>query len=190
VTDQDLHLLGLILERGRALTIGVNKWDNLESAHRRKIEGQIARKLQFVPYAKVTYISALHGSGIDDLLSSAFTAFRDAGKTLPTPRLNEILQQAMIAHAPPLVGGRRLRLRYAHQGGRYPPLIIIHGGRAERVPDRYQRYLANAFRQALRLEGTPLRLEFRAGDNPFAGRRNVLTRRQLKHRERVVRHRR
>jgi len=190
VTDQDLHLLGLILERGRALAIGVNKWDNLDPAQRRKIEGQIARKLQFVAYAKVTYISALHGSGIDDLLATAFAAYRDAGKTLPTPRLNDILQQAVMAHAPPIVAGRRLRLRYAHQGGRYPPLIVIHGGRAERVPDRYQRYLANAFRQALKLEGTPLRLEFRGGENPFAGRRNVLTRRQLKHRQRVVRHRR
>jgi GTP-binding protein len=190
LTDQDLHLLGIVLERGKALTIGVNKWDHLEPARRREIEGQVRRRLPFVSFARISYVSALHGSGIDGLLRDALDAYRAAGQTFSTPRLNEILARAVTAHAPPIVAGRRLRLRYAHQGGRYPPLIVIHGGRAERVPDRYQRYLANAFRQALKLEGAPLRLEFRSTENPFAGRRNVLTRRQVKHRERVARHRR
>jgi len=190
ITDQDLHLLGVILERGKALTIGVNKWDHLEPSHRRMIEGQVERKLQFVSFARISYVSALHGSGIDGLLAAALTAYRAAGQSFTTPRLNEILERAVAAHAPPIVAGRRLRLRYAHQGGRYPPIIVIHGGRAERVPDHYRRYLTNAFRQALKLEGAPLQLQFRGTENPFAGRRNVLTRRQTKRRQRVMRHRR
>ncbi len=190
LTDQDLHLIGVALERGKALTVGVNKWDHLDSSQRRKIEGQIQRRLQFVSFARVSYISALHGSGIDGLLGAALAAYRAAGQAFSTPRLNEILATALAAHAPPMVAGRRLRLRYAHQGGRYPPVIVIHGGRADRISDHYRRYLTNAFRQALRLEGTPLRLEFRGTENPFAGRRNVLTRRQVKRRQRVVRHRR
>lgn len=190
ITDQDLHLLGLVVERGRALTIGVNKWDHLSRAQRRDIEAQIERKLQFVSYVRVSFISALHGSGIDTLLEAALAAHRAAGKTFPTPQLNEILDRAVTAHPPPVVAGRRLRLRYAHQGGRYPPVIVIHGGRTERIPAHYRRYLTNTFREILGLEGAPLRLEFRAGENPFAGRRNVLTRRQLKRRQRIMRHRR
>jgi len=190
ITDQDLHLLGLVLERGKALTIGVNKWDHLDVARRRIVEGQVERKLPFVSFARVSYVSAKHGSGIDGLIGAALAAFRAAGATFPTPRLNEILERALAAHAPPIVAGRRLRLRYAHQGGRHPPIIVVHGGRAERVPTSYRRYLTNAFREALDLEGAPLRLEFRSADNPFAGRRNPLTRRQVKRRQRVMRHRR
>lgn len=190
ITEQDLHLLGLILERGRAVTLGINKWDHLGLDRRRAIEGQAERKLQFASFARVSYISALHGSGIDGLLSAALDAYRAAGLSFATARLNEILGRAVAAHPPPIVAGRRLRLRYAHQGGRYPPIIVVHGGRAERLPDRYRRYLANAFRQALGLEGTPLKLELRGTENPFEGRRNPLTRRQLKRRQRVIRHRR
>jgi len=190
LTEQDSHLLGLVLERGRALTIGVNKWDHLPSSRRREIEAQIERKLQFVAFARVSFISALHGSGIDGLLEAALAAHRAAGKSFSTPHLNEILDRALTAHPPPVVAGRRLRLRYAHQGGRHPPVIIIHGGRTERIPAHYRRYLTNTFRDVLGLEGAPLRLEFRAGENPFAGRRNVLTRRQVKRRQRIMRHRR
>ena len=190
ITEQDLHLIGLVVDRGRALTIGVNKWDHLSRAHRSDVERQIERKLQFVSFVRVSFISALHGSGIDTLLEAALAAYRAAGKTFSTPRLNEILERAVTAHPPPVVAGRRLRLRYAHQGGRYPPVIVIHGGRTERIPAHYRRYLTNTFREILGLEGAPLRLEFRAGENPFAGRRNVLTRRQLKRRQRIMRHRR
>ncbi len=188
IIDQDLHLIGLIVERGRAITIGVNKWDNLESAQRRQVEAQIDRKLEFVAFARITYLSALHGSGIDDVLAGALDAYDAAGRALPTPRLNAILERAMIAHSPPLVAGRRIRLRYAHQGGRHPPIIVIHGNRAERLPGHYQRYLVNFFRRTLKLEGAPLRLEFKSGDNPYAGKRNTLTRRQVKRRQRVIRH--
>ncbi len=188
ITDQDLHLIGLILERGRAITIGVNKWDNLDSAHRRQVDAQIDRKLEFVAFARISHISALYGSGINDVIGAALDAYEAAGREFSTPRLNEILERAMVAHAPPIVAGRRTRLRYAHQGGRHPPIIVIHGNRAERLPGHYRRYLTNLFRRALKLEGAALRLEFRTGDNPYAGKRNTLTRRQIKRRQRVIKH--
>ena len=190
VTEQDLHLVGLIIERGRAITIGVNKWDGVASARRRQIEAQVERKLEFVSFARVSYLSALHGSGIDTVVEAALAAYEAAGREFATPRLNQILASATAAHPPPVVGGRRIRLRYAHQGGKHPPIIVIHGNRLERLPGHYQRYLTNAFRRALRLEGAPLRLQLKSGDNPFAGRRNLLTPRQLRHRRRLIRHRR
>ena len=172
VTEQDLHLIGLSVQRGRALTIAVNKWDGIETSRRRRIEAEAARRLAFADFARVSYISALHGSGIDGTVDAALRAYEAAGREMPTPELNRILELALVAHSPPLVGGRRIRLRYAHQGGRHPPVVVIHGSRLDRLPGHYRRYLANAFRKAFRLEGAPLRLEFRSGGNPFAGRRN------------------
>ncbi|MDD9999027.1 MAG: ribosome biogenesis GTPase Der [Rhodospirillaceae bacterium] len=172
VTEQDLHLVGLSVQRGRALTIAVNKWDGIETSRRRRIEGEVARRLAFADFARISYISALHGSGIDGAIDAALRAYEAAGREMPTPELNRILEQALTAHSPPLVGGRRIRLRYAHQGGRHPPVVVVHGSRLDQLPGHYRRYLANAFRKAFRLEGAPLRLEFKSGGNPFAGRRN------------------
>jgi GTPase len=188
VTDQDLHLIGLAVERGRAIVIGINKWDGLPPAERSRVQTEVDRKLDFVAYARRHYLSALHGSGIAELVRSALAAYDAAGADLPTPRLTELLHQATTAHAPPMFRGRQIRLRYAHQGGRYPPVIVIHGTQAERTPDTYRRYLENAFRKALRLDGTPIRIELRSGENPFAGRRNELTRRQKERRRRLIRH--
>jgi GTP-binding protein len=188
VTDQDLHLIGLVVERGRALVIGVNKWDGMDPAARRQVQGQVDRQLDFVSFARVHYLSALHGSGISELVRFALKAYEAAGRDLATPELNRNLSRALEAHAPPVVRGRQVRLRYAHQGGRYPPLIVVHGSQAERVPDTYRRYLENVFRQRLKLKGTPVKVEFKSGDNPFAGRRNALTPRQVKRRKRVIRH--
>ncbi len=188
VTDQDLHLIGLAVERGRALVIGINKWDGLPQAARERVQAEAERKLDFVAYARRHQLSALHGSGIAELIRSALAAYDAAGADLPTPRLTELLRDATSTHAPPMARGRQIRLRYAHQGGRYPPVIVIHGTQAERTPDHYRRYLENAFRKALKLEGTPIRIELRSGENPFAGRRNELTRRQKARRRRVVRH--
>jgi GTP-binding protein len=123
------------------------------------------------------------------LLNSALIAYRDAGADLPTPRLNKILQDALMQNAAPMSHGRAIRLRYAHQGGRYPPLVVIHGNQVDRLPASYRRYLENSFRQALKLKGTPVKIEFRVGENPYAGRRNVLTPRQIKSKRRVIRHR-
>jgi GTP-binding protein len=188
ITDQDLHLIGVAERRGSGLVIGINKWDGLTLAARRRVEREVDRQLEFVAYADRRYISALHGSGISELVGSAMAAHESAGRQIPTPELNEILSRATTAHPPPIVGGRRIRLRYAHQGGRFPPLIVIHGSQAERIPARYRRYLENAFRKALKLRGTPVRVEFRTGENPFAGRRNKLTPRQQRRRKRVIRH--
>jgi GTP-binding protein len=171
VTDQDLHLVGLVAERGRGLVIGMNKWDGLSPDQRRSVEGDVDRKLDFVPYAPIHYLSALHGSGISEVVQSAMRAYECAGRELPTARLNAVLERAVQQHAPPMVRGRQPRLRYAHQGGRFPPLIVIHGTQAERVPADYRRYLEHAFRAALRLVGTPIRMELRSTENPYAGRR-------------------
>ena len=188
VADQDLHLIGLAIERGRALVIGINKWDGQPAADRRRVESEVDRLLGFVSFASIHYLSALHGSGISEVVRAAMSAHESAGRELPTSRLNEVLQEAMQAHAPPLVRGRQLKLRYAHQGGRFPPLIVVHGTQAERTPAQYRRYLENAFRQALRLKGTPIRVEFRSGDNPFAGRRDPRTKHKAKRRQRPARH--
>ena len=141
VTEQDLHLIGLSVQRGRALTIAVNKWDGIETSRRRRIEAEAARRLAFADFARVSYISALHGSGIDGTIDAALKAYEAAGREMPTPELNRILEQALVAHyAPPLVGGRRIRLRYAHQGGRHPPVVVVHGSRLDLLPGHYRRY--------------------------------------------------
>jgi GTP-binding protein len=188
ITDQDLHLIGVVIEQGRALTIGINKWDGLPQRERGRILREVDRQLGFVDFADVRQISALHGSGIAELLESALSAYEAAGRTVPTPRLNEILADIVQTNPPPIVRGRRIRLRYAHQGGRYPPTIVIHGSQAQRLPGHYRRYLENTFREVLRLRGTPVRIELRTGENPFSGRRNKLTPRQQRRRERVIRH--
>jgi GTP-binding protein len=187
VTDQDVHLVGLAAERGRALVLAVNKWDGLANHERRLVEREVERKLDFVPYASQHYVSALHGSGIAELVKAALVGYKNAGAELATPRLTRVLEDATQVNPPPLVRGRQVRLRYAHQGGRYPPLIVVHGTQAQRLPDHYKRYLENAFREALKLKGTPVRVELRTTENPFAGRRNKLTPRQAKHRRRMLR---
>ena len=189
VTEQDLHLIGIAVERGRALVIAINKWDGLTSGQRRDVERQVDRRLDFVPFATVHYTSALHGSGIAEVIDAALKGYRSAGAEFTTPRLNRVLEDAMAVNPPPLVRGRQVRLRYAHQGGRYPPVIVVHGGQAERLPDHYKRYLENSFRAALKLTGTPVRVELRTGENPFAGRRNTLTPRQKKTKRRQLRQR-
>ena len=188
ITDQDLHLIGVVIEQGRALTIGINKWDGLSQRERSAVLREADRQLGFVAFADVRQISALHGSGISELMRSALTAWEAAGRTVPTPRLNQILEDILQTNPPPIVRGRRIRLRYAHQGGRYPPTIVLHGSQTNRLPAHYRRYLENAFRAALRLRGTPVRIELRSGENPFAGRRNKLTPRQQRRRRRVIRH--
>jgi GTP-binding protein len=188
VTEQDVSLLGLIVERGRALVIAVNKWDGLTATARRRVKDDLERKLPFVDFAEQLTISALHGTAVGDLLPAAERAYRAATRELPTRDLTRELERAVAAHEPPLVSGRRIRLRYAHQGGRNPPVIVIHGNQTERLPDSYRRYLANFFRKAFRLAGTPVRLVFKTGENPFKGRRNPLTPRQQRRRKRLIKH--
>jgi GTP-binding protein len=188
VTEQDVSLMGLIVERGRALVVVINKWDGLSVEQRRNVRNELDRRLPFLEFAKRITISALHGTAVGDLLPAVSNAYRAATRDLGTGDLTRELEKAVIAHTPPLVHGRRIRLRYAHQGGRNPPIIVIHGNQTERVPDAYRRYLINWFRKAFRLKGTPVRLVFKTGENPFKGRRNTLTPRQERKRERLMKH--
>jgi GTP-binding protein len=188
VAEQDATLLGIVAERGRAMVIAVNKWDHVSPEQRVEIRDQLETRLRFLDYVPVHYISALHGSGVGELMQSVEAAYEAAMRDLPTPELTRVLEAAMQQHQPPLVRGRRIKLRYAHQGGRNPPIVVVHGSQAERTPEDYRRFLGNCFRQAFELKGTPLRVEFRSEDNPFAGRRNTLTPRQRRSRKRMIRH--
>lgn len=188
VTEQDVSLMGLVVERGRALVVAANKWDGLPKDQRRQVKNDLERRLPFLDYAKRIMISALHGTAVGNLLPEAEKAYKAATRDLPTSELNRALEDAVVAHAPPLVRGRRIKLRYAHQGGRNPPVIVIHGNQTEKLPEAYRRYLINRFRKIFRLLGTPVRLVFKSSDNPFKGRRNKLTPRQLSKRKRLMRH--
>lgn len=170
IAEQDATVLGHVLDSGRALVLAVNKWDRLEPEVRDSVRRELARKLAFIDYARVHYISALHGSGVMDVLDSVDAAFDAATRRLPTPELTRVLERALAAHQPPLVRGHRSKLRYAHQGGVNPPRIVIHGNRVDAVPDSYRRYLENTFRKAFGLHGTPIRIELRSGGNPYEGR--------------------
>src|SRR5579862_373063 len=167
VAEQDASVLGLALERGRALIVAVNKWDGVAPEQREQIHRQLALKLDFVPFAPLHFISARHGSGVGELMHSAARAYEAAMRTLPTRELTRTLEAAISAHQPPLVRGRRIKLRYAHQGGRNPPRIVIHGNQTASVPESYTRYLANVFRKAYDLFATPVFIEFRTDANPY-----------------------
>jgi GTP-binding protein len=187
VADQDASLLGLVAERGRALVIAVNKWDNIPQDQRSAIRDGLGLRLDFLTFAPVHFISARHGTGVGELMVAVRSAYDAATRELPTKDLTRALEQALTIHQPPLVRGRRIKLRYAHQGGRNPPIVVIHGNQTRHVPDAYRRFLENHFRATFRLHGTPLRVEFRTDENPFAGRRNELTPRQVRKRQRLVR---
>ncbi|MEO5342032.1 MAG: ribosome biogenesis GTPase Der [Gammaproteobacteria bacterium SHHR-1] len=187
VTEQDATLAGHIIDSGRALVVAVNKWDGMGHQERDQVKAALQRKLPFLDFAAWRYISALHGSGVGHLPGLVDEAYRNAVRDLATPELTRLLEQAVFDHQPPLVHGRRIKLRYAHQGGRNPPVIVIHGNQTEALPDAYRRYLNNYFRQALQIRGTPIRLELKTGENPFAGRKNTLTPRQVHKKKRLAR---
>jgi GTP-binding protein len=188
VAEQDATLAGHILDSGTAVVIAANKWDGLDADQRQWFRDLLERRLPFLGFAERYMVSALHGSGVGELFAAVQTAYRAARIKVSTPRLTRTLEQAVQEHQPPLVRGRRIKLRYAHQGGQNPPLIVIHGNQTERLPDTYRRYLNNYFRTALQLVGTPIRLEFRTGENPYRGSRNRLTPRQERRRKRMIRH--
>ena len=188
ISEQDATLAGYIAEKGRAVVIAVNKWDGLDPHARAQIRAQLDQKLPFLGFASTLFISALHGTGVGDLFPLINAAHASAMRKLSTPELTQILEDAVQAHQPPLVRGRRIKLRYAHQGGRNPPVIVVHGNQTGHVPDTYRRYLENTFRTTLKLSGTPVRIEFRTGKNPYQGRRNKLTARQPSRKRRLLKH--
>ena len=173
ITDQDLSLLGFILEAGRSLVLAVNKWDGLDNSVKDRVKSELDRRLGFIDFARVHFISALHGTGVGHLFESVEEAFDSATKRTSTAMLTKIMDMAVFDHQPPLVNGRRIKLKYAHAGGYNPPLIVIHGNQVQSLPLSYKRYLINYFRKSLKIMGTPIKVDFRGTDNPFANKRKL-----------------
>ncbi|RAU16543.1 ribosome biogenesis GTPase Der [Nitrincola tibetensis] len=188
VTEQDLHMLGFIIDSGRALVVALNKWDGMTSDHKEKVREQIRRRLEFVAFARMHFISAKHGTGVGDLYGSIHEAFDSAMAKWTTNKLTRLLEDIVADHQPPSVHTHRIKLRYAHQGGSNPPIIVVHGNQTDSLPISYKRYLENRFVKLLKIRGTPMRFEFKTGDNPFAGKRNLLTARQKAKKERNKEH--
>ncbi|SHE23273.1 ribosome biogenesis GTPase Der [methanotrophic endosymbiont of Bathymodiolus puteoserpentis (Logatchev)] len=188
ITDQDQHLLGMVLDAGRALIIGFNKWDGLTHDQRELIKRQTAVKLPFLDFAEKHSISALHGSGVGKLFDVVHKLYDAAMVDMSTSVLTQILKDALAAHQPPQVHGRRVKLKHAHQGGRNPPIIVIHGNQTESLSAAYERYLINYYRQKLKLEGTPIRIVFKSPKNPFKEIKNKLSDRQLFKKKRLMEH--
>ena len=178
IADQDAHIGGYILEAGRALVVAVNKWDAIESDKRKDVKSDLERKLQFLDFAEFHDISARHGTGLKPLLQSVDTAFKAAMAKLSTPKLTRALQAAVEQQQPPMSGRFRPKMRYAHQGGSNPPIVVIHGSGLDGVKDTYKRYLEHQFQATFKLKGTPLRIELRSSVNPFEGKRKPLTEKQ------------
>ncbi|MGA2024545.1 MAG: ribosome biogenesis GTPase Der [Steroidobacteraceae bacterium] len=168
IGEQDASVLGQALERGRVILIAINKWDGIATDRREDIRRQLALKLDFVPFAPLHFISARHGTGVGELARDAVRGYDAAMREMPTPALTRTLERALEAHQPPLVRGRRIKLRYAHQGGRNPPRIVIHGNQTNAVPEAFRRYLANVYREAFDLFATPVAIDFRTDANPYA----------------------
>ncbi len=170
VVDQDLHIMGYVLNSGRALVIGVNKWDGMTPDARESVRSELDRRLNFIDYAEIHFISALHGTGVGHLYESVEKAYSSATRRLVTNELTQILEGAVFDHQPPMINGRRIKLRYAHSGGHNPPIIVIHGNQTGKVPSSYKRYLEKVFRRELDLVGTPISIEFKSSENPYTAK--------------------
>ncbi len=190
VVEQDLTMLSFVLNSGRALVLAINKWDGMTQDEKDKVKMDIQRKLEFVGFADLHFISAKHGTNVGHLYTSVKDAYRSATTKHSTNQLTRILEDAVMDHQPPLVNSRRIKLRYAHQGGMNPPVIVVHGNQTDKLPESYKRYLANTFRKVLNISGTPIRFEFKTGENPYAnkkssGPRNQKVKDQLAKRRRI-----
>jgi len=179
VVEQDLHLMGSTIDAGRALVIALNKWDGLEDSHKQYVRNEIERRLRFVDFANIHFISALHGTGVGNLYKSIEDAYRSATDKFSTNYLTRILEDAVREHQPPMIQGRRIKLRYAHPGGHNPPIVVIHGNQTDDIPGHYTKYLEKTFRRVLDLHGTPIRIEYRTTDNPYAEKKKKMTQREF-----------
>jgi GTP-binding protein len=186
ISDQDLSLLGFVLNSGRSLVLAVNKWDGLDNDVKDDIKRESDRRLGFIDFARLHFISALHGTGVGHLFESVQEAYASATQRINTSMLTRIMEMAQDDHQPPLVRGRRVKMKYAHAGGYNPPVIVIHGNQVQDLPDSYKRYLMNYYRKALKTMGTPIKIEFREGANPFEGKKNQLTLAQQRKRRRMM----
>jgi GTP-binding protein len=187
VSEQDATVIGHVLEARRALVIAVNKWDGLSTYERDQCRDSLSRKLDFVGYVRIVTISALHGSGIAELMRAIDRAYTSTMRQFKSAELTRALEKAYESYQPPLIRGHAPKLRFAHPGGTNPPGIVIHGSRTKHIGDGYRRYLENFFRKRFKLEGTPIRIEFRENENPYADKKNELTERQVKKRRRLIR---
>jgi len=188
IVDQDLHLLEYAADAGTGVVLLANKWDGLTQEQKLAAKAEIKRRLRIAPWIPVHFLSALHGTGVGELYVVIQRVNRAGAFDVKTQELTRILEKAVLDHSPPSTRGRAIKLRYAHKVGGHPPSILIHGNRTEALQPSYVRYLENRFRDAFDLAGLPVRLRFRTSDNPFKGRRNELNRRQLKRRDRLIRH--
>ncbi|MGK2943006.1 MAG: ribosome biogenesis GTPase Der [Immundisolibacter sp.] len=187
VGEQDAHIAGQVLHRGRGLVIAANKADTLDAAARKALRMELNRKLPFVDFAPIEFVSARNGRGVKGLMKTAFVVHKSTLARFPTPELTRLLETIVTRNPPPMSAGRRAKLRYAHQGGHNPPTVVIHGTQVASLKANYMRYLENSFRDALHLVGTPVRIVTKQGENPYAGRANTLTPSQLEHRHRARR---
>lgn len=178
LTDQDLHLLGFVIDAGRSLVLAINKWDGLSEDQKEQVKTEIARRMDFVDYAELFFISAIHGTNVGHLFDAVQRAYKASTQELATPKLTELLEQAVFEHNPPMVKGRRIKLKYVHCGGHNPPTLVLHGNQLQNLPKSYLRYLEKFYRKALKMVGTPIRFECKTSLNPFEGRREKLTTRQ------------
>jgi len=187
LAEQDLTLIGHVLDEGRALVIAVNKWDDMQAYDREQCQRALDRRLDFVAWARRVFISAKHGSGLRELMRAIDRAHASATREMTSSQLTRTLEKAYEGHQPPLVRGHAPKLRYAHPGGHNPPTIVIHGTRTKHIAPAYRRYLENTFRKRFHLEGTPVRIGFRDSENPYAGRHNELSEAQKRKRQRLIR---
>jgi len=188
IAEQDLGLLGFALNAGRALVIAVNKWDGIDQGIKDRVKSELDRRLGFIDFARIHFISALHGTGVGHLFESIEEAYDSATRRVSTSMLTRIMQMSQDDHQPPLVNGRRVKLKYAHAGGYNPPIVVIHGNQVSRLPDSYKRYMMNYFRRSLKVVGTPIQLRFQEGDNPFENKTEKLTMSQERRRKRALSH--
>ncbi len=173
VVEQDLHMLGFVLDSGRSLVVAVNKWDGMTPDQRDDVKRELDRRLNFVDFARIHFISAMHGTNVGHLYESVEEAYASATGRWSSNQLTRILEDAVATHQPPMVRGHRIKLRYCHMGGTNPPTLIIHGNQIDSVPSAYTRYLENTFRNVLKLMGTPLKISYKGSENPFAERQRM-----------------
>ncbi|MDN3680113.1 ribosome biogenesis GTPase Der [Vibrio tapetis subsp. quintayensis] len=186
ISDQDLSLLGFALNAGRSIVIAVNKWDGLDTEVKDRVKKELDRRLGFVDFARIHFISALHGTGVGNLFESVQEAYKSATTRVGTSVLTRIMKMAQDDHQPPMVRGRRVKLKYAHAGGYNPPIVVIHGNQVNELPDSYKRFLMNYYRRSLEIMGTPIRIRFQNSDNPFEGKSNKMTLSQERKRKRLM----
>jgi GTP-binding protein len=188
LSDQDLTLIDFTIRAGKGLVICANKWDGMTEDDRKEVKATLSYRLRFAKFASVHYISALHGTGVGLLFKEIDKVYQSAMLPFSTSHLTKLLENAIEANPPPLVKSRRIKLRYAHCGGHNPPTIVIHGNQTDNIPQTYQKYLSNFFLKALNLSGTPVKVVCKSGDNPYAGKRNILTKRQIFKKQRLMKH--